>query len=362
MTRHPPPRPDPYLRQLQVELRASNVRSEAEREQFLDMLAHQAMQDGSGMSTFAETKAILRNTEVNPDRLLQGEYISLIRESTLGYLKMHPAYEALADIPVGMLATGLLNGQACHTPAGLPVILLDSGMMYQLTELMHLYYAFHTWAWDNDAHCRDHKQLDFAQSLVMLAPVVLSNDRRLMAHCPGRLVACPSITPSSKKREILTSYATITREFVLLHEYGHVALNHLGKGERRMVQYGAAQLSIEIASHRQEFEADEFAVSAMGRFRDEMITRHNYSVDHIVSLYSKHVGILFRFLDLVEAIVAKSGGTMPGTHPPAAERWRRIRKGFARPDIKKDFITDLDEAFDTILKWYGLAPMVARLG
>lgn len=353
-SQHPQPRSDPYLDGLIVKLAELDRPFNSEH---LDQLVSQAERDGTALDTSEETREVLREAKSAAGHV-RGRYISLMRDSALSFLKDHHCYDELTRIPVAMLPTGLLNGQALLNPQKEPLILIDSGMTRELTEIVHAFRGFFTWGFGEQAHCRDHPQIAFAQTLALLTAVVLSGDSNLRELCPARLDACPSIRPNSDRREMLVRYANRIRDFVLLHEYGHVALGHLLKAESRSFRIGPATVIAQVARHAEEYEADAFAVSALARMRDEMSLR--YSADHVVAALAEPIGVLFRFWDLVDASVRKQGGQLPGTHPPAIRRWQKIRAGLTHSGVKKDFLSDVDDAFDTILQWYQLAPTSDR--
>lgn len=192
----------------------------------------------------------------------------------------------------------------------------------------------------------------------MLSAVVLSDEPGLKALCPALLDSCPSIRPNSERRENLVRQANRIRDFVLLHEYGHIALSHLKRGTARKIQVGSAVLNGQVGSHKEEFEADPYALRAIASMRD--LVAETESLDHVVAALGEPVGILLRFWDLMDAGVRRQGGRLPGSHPSAISRWRRIRTALTPSHVKKDFLSDVDDAFDTILQWNQLEPAKNR--
>ena len=351
---HPAARSDPYLDEL-ISILAHLEKNidHSQYERTLEELTASAYRDGFALDTRAETKAALREA-TSASASIQGTYISALRHSALTCLREHPKYDELCRVPVGMLPTRLLNGQACLNRDNEPLILIDSGMMRNLTEIVHAYHGFFEWAWGSKAYCRDHSQLDFAQTLLMLTVVIVSGEESLKELCPALIDKCPSVRSNSERRERSTRYATMTRNFVLLHEYGHIALGHLHTSQSVQMHIGPATIHATAANPTQEYEADAFAVEALISIRDRLTKTE--SLDHTVAVLAEPIGILMRFWDLLEAGLSKQGSKLATTHPPAISRWRRIRKALTHSNVKKDFLSDLDDAFDSILDLYKLEP------
>jgi hypothetical protein len=356
---HPAQREDPYVAEIVGAVDAADHRSGPRRKQDAEQYAKYAFENGFGLDTYDAT---LRHAyeATSPAAQVQGSYIYTMRHRALTYLKDSSSYETLCKIPVLMLPTGLLNGQACLNPSDEPVIMIDSGMTRQLSEVMHGYQGYLTWGFGKDAHCLDHSQLDFAQTLVGLTGVILSGDNDLIKQlCPARIDACPSVRPNSKQREHLFRWAYMARDFVMLHEYGHILLGHLNSAEIESVTMGPKSARILKSRHTEEYAADSFAVRAFidAHSRDYA----DIPTDYFVWTFGEPIGVLLRFWDLMDAIVRRAGGRLPGSHPPAISRWKRIYAELAKIGIKKDFLSDTEYMFDTILQTYGLEDANSRL-
>jgi hypothetical protein len=121
---------------------------------------------------------------------------------------------------------------------------------------------------------------------------------------------CPSLPAHDK---LVETFATLIEIFIMLHEFGHVALNHLQTGcPVSLALEPAGELTLYTNSEKQEFEADEFAFrrySGMGAQPTDV---------------AFSCGLLFHFFNLCELISPPK----VRTHPPALSRWERI-KGLA---------------------------------
>ena len=96
----------------------------------------------------------------------------------------------------------------------------------------------------------------------------------------------------------------------MLHEFGHVALNHLeSKCSLSLTLEPAGELLLYTNSEKQGFEADEFAFN------------HYRKIGHRPDDIAFGCGLLFHFFNLCETISPPK----VRTHPPALSRWRRIR-------------------------------------
>lgn len=201
------------------------------------------------------------------------------------------------------------------------------------------------------ARCRDFSQQDFAWSLIVLASEVLYDDDSLRQRCIARGSDCKRINPKSD--DWLAQATLIVNLFVLLHEYGHVALRHLESGTKRVFSCNGVDASLLVARHAAEYEADAFATK----------TLLEGSSPHDRQVTLSTVGVLLRFWDLVHAIGDKDGCRIPGTHPAAAERWRRIKhEGMGEKSrMPRDLLWSVDDVFDRLLQFVELAPLERRL-
>jgi hypothetical protein len=157
---------------------------------------------------------------------------------------------------------------------------------------------------------------DYAESLYAIAMEFVNPDAGLMMRSP--IISDPILT---KKREKDPNFSVIRMHqgtiwtcelFILLHEYGHVALDHLSTSRLRHAR-NAQDVEVYTQHHAQEYEADEFALQCLFRGRD-VEEKENVQMQ---------LGVLFGFFALLEACAK---GSLASSHPRATDRWRRLRK------------------------------------
>jgi hypothetical protein len=265
---------------------------------------------------------------VTPSLYFRGKFIGLLRKVALTMLE--PYRQQLENIPVGCLPTRTLNAGAYQTPRGGAVILLDSGVILQLGMLVRSFFAYYTWnAPDHYAagepYCHDHSRDAFGRTIQSLAAYSVTGDlEHLRAITTWR---CPSLPVYDQTVEM---FGMGIETFIMLHEYGHIALGHLGTCRTIPVNLRRGrQLTIYTNSQLQEFEADDFAF------------KHYSSSKMRPTDVAFSCGLLFHFFHLAELI--RPPQTL--THPPGLARWQKIKNLAplsAHPDSWANY---LDDAF-----------------
>jgi hypothetical protein len=265
---------------------------------------------------------------LTPSLYFRGEYVGLLKQAALRMTGPHS--RRLENIPVGCLPTRLLNAGAYKTPRGGAVILLDSGVILQLGMLVRSFLAYYTWnAPDHFAagepYCRDHSQTEFGRTIQSLAAFSVTGDLELLRHITTW--RCPSLPNYD---ETMEHFAMGIELFIMLHEYGHIALGHLESCATMSVPVRlAGELTLFTNSQMQEFEADQFAFECYA------------SAGFLPTDVATHCGLLFHLFNLAELIRPPQ----TRTHPPALARWEKIKNLTplsARPESWANF---LDEAF-----------------
>jgi hypothetical protein len=253
---------------------------------------------------FDDLVSALRES-TNPALYFRGKYIEFLRNVALSATGEYS--DRLSGILVGCLPTRLLNAAAFRTPRDGAVIILDQGVILHLGVLARSYIAWRTWR-TADPYCLDHSQDDFARTILLLAHFsATGNMKYLEAITTWR---CPSLPAHD---ELMEGFALGIEVFILLHEFGHVALNHLACAAATGLVIGqSSELSLFTNSEKQEFEADEFAFRRYCRIRDRP--------DDV----ALGCGLLFHFFHLCE-LIAPSLPFGPRTHPPALQRWEKIK-------------------------------------
>src|SRR5713101_1467948 len=154
----------------------------------------------------------------SPSEYFRGTFINTLQRVVLGILEPHR--QQLEGIPVGCLPTRTLNAGAYQTPRGGAVILLDQGVIFQLACLVRSYFAFYTW-YAPEPYCRDHPRAAFGRTIQQLAAFCVSGD-------PTELHRITTWKCSSLPYydQVLETFAFGIELFIMLHECGHVVLNH----------------------------------------------------------------------------------------------------------------------------------------
>jgi hypothetical protein len=105
-------------------------------------------------------------------------------------------------------------------------------------------------------------------------------------------------------------------------------LNHLAIAPERgaifRAHLGSNRAAVLRPEHREEFEADQFAISFL--FQGEGCGGLRPGFDRNLFWLSRHamLGWLFSVMGAIEIIANRIGFPITDTHPPAAERWSRI--------------------------------------
>lgn len=279
----------------------------------------------------AVTEAIREAT--TPSLYFRGSFINLLRGAALAMLE--PYRQRLENVPVGCLPTRTLNAGAYRTPRGGAVILLDSGVILHLGMLVRAYFAYYTWnAPDHYAagepYCRDHPRVAFGCTIQHLAAYCVTGDLNELRRITTW--RCPSLPEFDQTVEMFSTGIEI---FIMLHEYAHIALGHLGMCSASPIPMGpAGELTCYTNSQLQEFEADEFAF------------KHYSSSAKRPTDIAFFCGLLFHFFHLAE-LIRPSGAP---THPPALQRWERIKNAAPLSAHPESWANFLDDAFAPLAK------------
>lgn len=231
-------------------------------------------------------------------------------------LRMTGSFAArLASVPVAFLPKEDINACAVRTPRNGAVILLNTSLIHFLPFISMCAGAIASpgLAADMSPNLTD---LDYAKSLYAIAMEFVDPDAGLMMRSP--VISDPIL---GKKREEDPNYTLIRMHqgtiwtwelFILLHEYGHVALDHLSTSRLRHAR-NCQDVEVYTLHHTQEYDADEFALQCLFRGRD-VEEKENVQMQ---------LGVLFGFFALLEACAE---GSPASSHPHATDRWRRLRK------------------------------------
>jgi hypothetical protein len=257
-----------------------------------------------------------------PSRFFRGQYIRFLRHIALSATEEHT--ENLKDIPVACLPTQLLNAAAFRTPRGGAIILMDQGVIFHLGLLVRSYLAWRFWH-SPEPYCRDHSQDEFALTILRLAHFSATGKREFLQAITTW--KCPSLP---LHEEIVEAVALGIEIFIILHEFGHVGLNHLAISHAiSFATEPRGELTVYTNSEEQEFEADEFAFKHYCRIRERP--------DDIAF----GCALLFHFFNLCERISPPK----VRTHPPALHRWNRIRTYVDLSKYPENWANFIDDEF-----------------
>jgi hypothetical protein len=300
--------------------------------------ARQAVAEG----TFKEDQlnALIEAIEesINPLLYFRGKYIELLKSVALAMTNQYR--NKLESVPVGCLPTRNLNAGAYSTPRGGAVILLDSGVILQLGLLVRAYFAYYTWnAPDHFAagtpYCRDHSRDAFGRTVQRLAAYSATGNLNQLRQITT--LDCPSLETFDP---VVENFAMGIEIFIMLHEYGHIALNHLGTCSSVPVRLRPeVELTLFTNSQIQEFQADEFAF------------RHYSSSKLRPTDVAFCCGLLFHFFHLAELIRPPQ----TATHPPALSRWKKIKELTLLAEHPEGWANYLDDTFPDL--WKDLADL-----
>lgn len=268
---------------------------------------------------------------VSSERFFRGRFIETLRRAALDIIR--DDRRLVDQVPVGLLPTLELNACAIATPRGGAVIVLDHGVMGQLALVLRCALAFITW-YDHTPFCRDSPQRAYAEALIGLARFCVTGSVDGMAQHRETL-SFPSL--GDYDNETMT-FSFLMQVFILLHEYGHVVRGHLSANRLRPAFAGRCpRLREYTKSEVEEFEADEYAVRQLLRAG---IAKGLRSTD-----VAWVVGLLFKFFDLCELVTTPAAKFRERTHPPAVDRWERVKAQTLLSGMPGAFAGNLDPAF-----------------
>lgn len=251
-----------------------------------------------------ESARALHEENQSGEDALQGQFVNAIRDLALTVAGTDS--KRLGHIPLLLMPTGQLNARVFAAPSGLPVVVLNHGLIAQMGFVISAVLSFISWH-DEDPFCKDLPQTDYGAAIVGLAASVATEDQRYL-YPHRETLRFESLGDFNRD---LDMWLQLTEAFIVLHEFGHVVRGHLEPEERRTpteipqaFEYSRTQLD--------EFEADAYAFerirkSGEGRLRSTDV--------------AFVAGLTLRFLALCERI----SGARSDTHPPAICRWERIK-------------------------------------
>ena len=270
---------------------------------------------------------------IDPTKTFEGEFIGFLRRAALQLLG--PDADAVSRTRVFLLPSRNLNGFASQSPNGTPFIVLNHGVTMLLGPCTRWFIAFYTWH-DSEPYCHDHPQDAFGDAIIRLARYASTEDIRHLAGV--KALDCPSI-PKFKIDTYM--FAIATEIAILLHEFGHLILGHLGSALRFRVKLSDGNhLEAMKQSRAQEFEADAFAFRVL---RDSLQGCAPRDAAFCI-------GLLFKFFELCHRLYPSRQPQELWTHPHPVDRWNRIRELAEINKFPLWFGYNLDDAFEAIYR------------
>jgi hypothetical protein len=274
----------------------------------------------------------------DPRSALTGLQVSEIKRAALAMLGEEAQH--VEAIPVGLLPTQELNASAVRTPRGGAVILLNNSVFWSLPFLFFCYAALDSWHTDEPL-MKEIPDLAFADAILSLAAFCATGD---LGHLREEPLIATLLTRSSNEEMIRN--AVLMECFVLLHEYGHIVGGHLDPEQTTTLETRAGHPGVTTFRTRwdEEYEADAFAVAHMLRSGAGTLRPTD------VAIWS---GLLLNFFALVETVGASlPAAELPATHPPAAERWRRVAKLVDLESSPDAYAARFDYWFPRLAHWW----------
>jgi hypothetical protein len=259
----------------------------------------------------------------DPRKSFRGFKTKLLIEQARATLP--PDLHGLLETPLGFLHLDELNGFAARSPRGNAVIIMNMGILLHAQMLGRCALAVTTYS-SAQPFCRDHEPAAFVHAIICLARYVHSADEGHMRRIT--VWRCPSIDPIDLKSAAISSF---WEQFILLHEYGHVARGHLNASALTK-KHG---LDVYTLEHAQEYEADAFAF-------EHFCARHGQDRAAFTA------ALFFRFCDLVEH-VAYDRPTASATHPCGRDRWQALKRHFDLDQAAPSASLEVESMFDMIL-------------
>lgn len=227
---------------------------------------------------------------------------------------VEPNYQSLLKntsllmMPLGNVDAFCTQTDLKRQPLDGSIIILNEGLFYGL----HLLFkALVIESLDNDLlQFRSSGKTDFHNSINFF----LERDSSLLQHMHIR-VGDPDTEKQINKYQ--SAAATLILQFIALHEFGHIALDHFGqlnKSAEFINLFSSAKNTSDTKHHQLEFEADAFALkSLMRRSHSEQSMWANF--------YS--ICLFYIWLNCIEE---KRNKPLSNLHPRPMERISALRK------------------------------------
>ena len=123
-------------------------------------------------------------------------------------------------------------------------------------------------------------------------------------------------------REMLRAIIDLQEMFIIAHEIGHQLLDHRNFSKILKVEHPTLSTSLEymIRGQKQEYDADDFAITTMNK----LIQRAKLKEWH--NVYNIAINLLFIVLHFLEAFKPKNRSNLPPSHPLPLLRKNKISR------------------------------------
>jgi hypothetical protein len=256
--------------------------------------------------------------------VLSGPFAGALHESALAFTGQQRG--RLASSLVILVPSPSFNGSVHRAPNGGDVVVVNHALIATLLLLVRCTIAVHDW---NAAQpfCRDRSQSEYAAAIGGLANLVVSGDQRALA--PHREAL--SFGSLSEFEQRSSQIAHLCELFILLHEFGHIVNGDLDAPD--VFSIGSDTTT---ANWEAEFKADAYAATRLLNGSRDQLEPND------VALFA---GIVLKFFAICERI---GHGRPSSTHPPAPQRWERIKGHLGVQSTEVGLAANLDSMYAAI--------------
>jgi hypothetical protein len=254
----------------------------------------------------------LQISGIDPARAFQGG--ELIRVKTKALECLRSERQAFEHVPVGALSVTELNAFAIRTPGGGAAVGLNMSLwaFLKIIDYCAIAMIFRKTPVAIGVH---HTDNTYAQNILLVIEAIRSGGF-IIASSEGKYSISDCVGPAAWPQKVVFSAMTTQLVFILLHEYGHIYHGHLNANLTRRVGSKGADIDVYLTSHRQEFEADEFAVRRL---------LHSMPDEGARQFCMMALSTLFLLFDACEEKKGEDSRLL-GTHPASRDRLEKIRQ------------------------------------
>lgn len=258
------------------------------------------------------------------------------------------------ELFVGIFPTGSFNAQVVKTTDG-PLILINTGAEFLIFELTKLFVLS---AINMDASETLEPVGQIVNQRLTEGQVVEQIARLLYNYItqgsPEQVRKMP--LPTGALIHMYAALATRTHEFLLAHEYGHIASGHLDKFPSANAIANPRSIEFNMKSVEMEMEAD---LVALNIFCAKVATSIGTRIDDPVKLFQLQLEfaaptIFFGIAEMIESICRDVSGiardALIGGHPPSQVRRQYSNEYFLQKSGDKALA--IGRVFESWLEYY----------